>query len=135
MPDNYIWIFVGLFIFADLCLFFYILYWRKKRGFNQTQKRQFLNHWNRLSGGRDLKHAVMEADKLLDLVLNQKGFSGPLGEKLKMAKDIFSDLNGVWFAHKLRNRLAHELNANVSDSDLRMALSNFKRALKDLGAL
>ncbi|EKD64900.1 MAG: hypothetical protein ACD_50C00256G0002 [uncultured bacterium] len=46
---------------------------------------------------------------------------------------MFSDLNGVWFAHKLRNKIAHELDSRVSMGEAKRALAAFKRAFVDLG--
>ena len=79
------------------------------------------------------KQAVLDADKLLDYALKEHGFKGALGEKMKAAGPRFSDLNGVWNAHKLRNRLAHEM-MDLKRGEAQSALKNFKRALNDLGA-
>jgi hypothetical protein len=76
--------------------------------------------------------AIMDADKILDYVLTRHGFHGSLGEKLKSAAHKFSDLNGVWNAHKLRNKLAHELE-EADEKEVKRALKQFRRALKDLG--
>lgn len=79
---------------------------------------------------------VLEADKLVDLALREKGARGQtMGERMKNMKDIWSDRNGIWMAHKLRNQIAHEHDVRMSYDDARRALSGFKRALKDLGAI
>jgi len=41
----------------------------------------------------------------------------------------------VWYAHKLRNRLVHEPNVRLKKSEAQMALTGFRQALRDLGAL
>lgn len=80
--------------------------------------------------------AVLNADKLVDQALRESGVSGEtMGERMKMAVKKFSDNNGVWNAHKLRNRIAHETDIVVSYDEARYALANFKRALRDLGAI
>lgn len=76
--------------------------------------------------------AMVDADKLLDYVLTRHGFHGSLGEKLKAAAHKFSDLNGIWNAHKLRNRLVHEFE-EVEKEEVERALKQFKKALKNLG--
>ncbi len=79
---------------------------------------------------------VLNADKLLDEALKCRGAKGAsFGERLKNSKELFSDLNGVWTAHKLRNQIAHESGVQVSYSQARTALQQFRRALKDLGAI
>ena len=52
---------------------------------------------------------------------------------MKKAGQLFSDRNGIWSAHKLRNRIAHELDVKVSEKETRTALTQFKKALRDLG--
>ncbi len=62
------------------------------------------------SGASGLKNALFEADKLLDYVMIQQGFSGEtMGDRLKSGGGAFTNLNAVWGAHKLRNQLAHEV--------------------------
>ncbi|MDX9970950.1 MAG: hypothetical protein RBS56_03530 [Candidatus Gracilibacteria bacterium] len=80
----------------------------------------------------DLSKAVLDADKLLDFALSKKGKNGSLGEKLKSSKSLFSDINAVWVAHKLRNKLAHELK-QIDEKELKNAISVYKKALIDLG--
>jgi transposase len=58
-----------------------------------------------------------------------------MGERMKTIKDTWSNANNVWTAHKLRNQIAHETDVSVGYDDARRALSGFKQALKDLGAI
>lgn len=80
--------------------------------------------------------AVLNADKLVDQALKESGIMGEtMGERLKGSASKFSDLNGLWSAHKLRNRIAHESDVNVTYDEARQALNSFRKALKDLGAI
>lgn len=88
------------------------------------------------AGGPSLQLAVMEADKLLDHALRDRGFRGEtMGERLKAASRAFSSTNNIWKAHKLRNRLAHESGVQLNRVWVEQALHSFKSGLKDLGAL
>lgn len=79
---------------------------------------------------------VLNADKLLDQALKERGMKGEtMGERLKSAKDVFSERNNIWSAHKLRNKIAHETDVKVTYNAARYALGDFKRALKDIGAI
>lgn len=132
-----IWVFALLiFLFIDLLLVIWVLWRRKKRNKLSQKSLNFIHsHWIRIidSFSHHPGQAVLDADKLLDYTLNQHGFKGSLGEKLKKAAARFSNLNNVWFAHKLRNRLAHEM-GQPKIAEAKRALSYFKQALNDLGA-
>ena len=58
----------------------------------------------------DWKLAVLEADAMLEDLMDQLGFKGEgLGEKLKSAnQESFKNLSVAWEAHTIRNRIAHE---------------------------
>ena len=79
---------------------------------------------------------VFAADKLVDAALKERGFRGTtMGERMKAAAKVWKNANHVWSAHKLRNQLAHESDAQVSYDTAQRALVAFKQALKDLGAI
>ena len=80
--------------------------------------------------------SILNADKLLDRALKEAGYKGAtMGDRMKSAKDTWSNANHVWTAHKLRNQIAHETNVKVSYDTTRRALVAFKQALKDIGAI
>ena len=80
--------------------------------------------------------AIMNADKLLDQALRERRFRGQtMGERMKSAQKTWKNANHVWGAHKIRNQLAHEVNANVTYDITLRSLSAFKQGLKDLGAI
>lgn len=79
--------------------------------------------------------AVINADKLLDEALKKRRFKGKtMGERMVAAQREMSDNDGVWFAHKLRNRLVHEADVKLKEADVKKALIGIRQALKDLGA-
>ena len=81
--------------------------------------------------------AVVNADKLLDKALCEMGVPGKtMGERMKkLGNTKFSQTNAVWHAHKLRNQIAHEHNFQLDYNQAKHALSVYKQALKDLGAI
>lgn len=80
--------------------------------------------------------AVLNADKLLDQALRERGVKGDtMGARMKTAKDTWTNANAVWNAHKLRNHIAHETDPQVTYDDARRALAGFKQGLKDIGAI
>lgn len=80
--------------------------------------------------------AILNADKLVDQALRERRFSGKtMGERMKSANSLWKNANHVWSAHKIRNQLAHEPDVRLSYDTTLRALSAFKQALKDLGAI
>lgn len=120
-------------IVCGLILVGFVLKGRK--AFSKQEKRFFNLQWQIIKKQPDLKHAVLEADKLLNMILEKKGYRGTLGEKLKASAKLFTHLDAVWSAHKLRNKIAHELNFHVSLADGKQALNSFEKAFRDLQAL
>ena len=80
--------------------------------------------------------AVSEADKLLDKALMEMGTSGKtMGERIKKVETKFSSKNSVWYAHKMRNMIAHERGFQIDYNKAKHALAAYRQALKDLGAI
>lgn len=112
-----------------------------KRGPRHLDTVKYQERWLSITSsvGNDpasMQLAILNADKLLDMALQERGASGnTLGERLKNNPTLFKDLNAVWTAHKLRNRIAHEHNMQIDKPTVQTALRSFKAALTDLGAL
>ncbi|MFA6305257.1 MAG: hypothetical protein WC651_00820 [Candidatus Gracilibacteria bacterium] len=127
---------VTLFLVIVVLLFFFFIFLKKRnRVFADKELQYIKSHWIRIIDmfHSHPKEAVLDADKLLDYALSKKGYEGSLGEKLKKAGKLFSDINDVWMAHKVRNAIAHEM-VEIEEKDFRAALHSYKRALNDLGA-
>lgn len=107
----------------------------------QLNKEWYRDQWKGITqqaedgaAGRQL--AIINADKLLDRAMRENGFRGDnMGERLKKRPSAFTKLNDVWAAHKLRNKIAHESNIEVSTKEANRALAGLEMGLKDLGAL
>ena len=112
-----------------------------KRGhhFNiEAYQSRFLAIENKLNQANPATYitTVIEADKLLDKALIEMGVSGKtMGDRLKKCGGRFSNLNGVWRAHKLRNAIAHETDLEVSYKQAFNALQIYKQALQEIGAI
>jgi hypothetical protein len=80
--------------------------------------------------------AVINADNLLGEALKKKHIRGHnMGERMVKAQRLFTDNDGVWFAHKLRNKIDADPTIKLKESEVKQALVGFRQALKDLGAL
>lgn len=83
---------------------------------------------------KSIKLALFEADAIFNEALRLSGYPGiTLGERLKLVRTAqISNLEAVWAAHKLRNRLAHEPSLELTDDEIRVALRAFQAALREL---
>lgn len=112
------------------------------RKFESYDREAMRDRWNEIEkmldakGEMQLKIAILEADKLLDHALKSLSFPGnTLGERLKFASYKYPKIRQVWWAHKVRNQLAHEASYYLDKTIARKAIKSFRRALETLGAI
>ena len=80
----------------------------KDRRLSSAAKKLLRAQWEHVQSIDDPAHKVLEAEKVLDGALRELGVGGSFGEKLKTAGSRFKNIESLWQAHKLRNRIAHE---------------------------
>ena len=98
-----------------------------------TMKRQEIERLVSGENEYELKHAVMEADKLVDHVLKLKGYSGEtFADRLRSAQQYIDQntYQALWEGHKIRNALAHEHDTRISKEELKNAISKLLKYLK-----
>jgi len=97
--------------------------------------------WQEIKGHLDgenpieWKMAIIEADSLLDDIMKRIGYQGEnLGERLKMIeKSDLNNLNNIWEAHKVRNRLVHEPGKiTLSKEEAKDTIWKYEKALREL---
>ena len=85
----------------------------------------------------DAKMAVIEADKLVDMILKRAGMAGEtMGERLRRTQKLVARgvYNDMWEAHKVRNQLVHEIDHGIDSQKSAQAIWKMKKYLVDLGA-
>lgn len=134
---TWLWIIIGVVVVVDVVLVAYMIKRRRSKKPDGATVRLVCGTWPGLLGriDKDPSGAVMDADKLLAHALERLGYPGSMADKLKRAQPRFSDVQALWGAHKLRNRIAHEVSVTVTSDDARRALRAFERALRDLQLL
>src|SRR3989338_5782527 len=101
---------------------------------------QFKDGWQGVLGHlnsdneSDWKLAIIEADKLADNLLIQKGYKGEsMAERLtSVEKDELKSIDLLWEAHKIRNRIAHKTGFKLSHPEATRAVSYYKESLEEL---
>ena len=69
--------------------------------------------------------------------LKRAGFAGEtMGERLQnIQSGQIQNLDALWEAHKIRNRLAHDSDYFLRYAEAKRAVSQFEKILKELGVL
>ncbi len=81
----------------------------------------------------DWKQAILEADMILDELLSKMGYRGEsVGEKLKRVEPgDFKTLQDAWEAHKVRNRIAHEVGFTLNKIEAQEAYHLYKKVFDE----
>ncbi|OGD32573.1 hypothetical protein A3C91_01720 [Candidatus Azambacteria bacterium RIFCSPHIGHO2_02_FULL_52_12] len=94
---------------------------------------------NRMATMREseYKFAIIEADKLFDILLQKMDYKGKdMNARLSQIDSAqLSSVQGVWESHKVRNMLAHDPNYQISFTDAQRIIVNYERAFAELGIL
>lgn len=110
--------------------------------YRQIIKHRELIHkkWNKLlerikSGDeRDLRLAVIEADSMVDEIFKEHGHPGKdMGERLKsIHPSEIDNINDLWEAHKIRNRLAHEADFHLPVEEAKRIIEIYHKTIEEL---
>lgn len=127
---------------------FYLLYLIKGKAIKDQSKKPYnkdliLEKWANVQammaqgGPANYRQAILEADKIVDTVLRSKIVGENMGDRLKNARHLFTrhTYDRLWAAHKIRNKVAHDINFEGLSSDAKLAVRNFEKALKELRVL
>jgi len=127
----------GLLALIGVLLFLAVLFVLMKRSAQPKLKKSYYQkQWAGINDKKSEAEKLIYADRLLDSAMRKLNIRGQtMGERLNNSEAFVKDLNSVWKAHKLRNKLVHEPDFNVSEKDVKHSLNVYKKALKDLGAL
>ena len=82
----------------------------------------------------DWKQAIIQADIILDDLLNKMGYKGEsVGEKLKRIEPSdFNTLNEAWEAHKVRNSIAHDATGPaMNEHQAKMVINLYKKVFEE----
>jgi hypothetical protein len=109
-----------------------------------TERAQKNARWDRVEtymtslNPSDWKIAILEADNILDQVVERMGYAGTtLGERMKhIEASDFPYLDDAWNAHKTRNAIAHKgTDYELSRSQAEQTINIYHRVFKELGYL
>ena len=132
-----IWIVVGVAVLTTIVL---IVRSVKKRSNKGTMDFEYIEGRKQaieqlVTGETETEYAMalIEADKLLDHMLKMRQFAGTtLGERLKVAGYKHPKLKAIWPAHLMRNRMVHEHNVTLGQSQIKKLWKQYQDAYRIL---
>lgn len=133
--DVILMVFLAIVVIAGLVLLVGMGQFTRRR--SGLDNKYYRDRWSKIEqvqkmGEPGWQVAIIQADKLLDRALKERGFAGEtMGERLKSAHAG----DKIWAAHKVRNRIAHESDVKLNAIVVNQALRGFKQGLKNVGAL
>jgi len=133
--DSVLILFLVLIVVAGLVLLVGLGRFTRRR--SGLDPKYYRDKWNKIEqvqkmGEPGWQVAIIQADKLLDQALKERGFAGEtMGDRLKSSHAG----DKVWAAHKIRNRIAHETDVRLNPVMVSQALRGFRQGLKNVGAL
>lgn len=133
--DSILILFLALIVVAGLVLLVGLGQFTRRR--SGLDSKYYREKWAKIEqvqkmGEAGWQVAIIQADKLLDQALKERGFAGEtMGDRLKSSHAG----DKVWAAHKIRNRIAHEADVKLNPVMVNQALRGFKQGLKNVGAL
>jgi hypothetical protein len=129
---------------AAVLIFFFLLFlliWLlRRRRAHTLNVDEFTQRWKDLQRNcmkrKTWPLAIIEADDLLDDALRRRNYKGKTtGERLVSAQHTLTNNESVWLGHKLRKRIPDTDVRKLRKQDVFEALTGFRQALRDLGAL
>ncbi len=103
---------------------------------------------SKINSPESIKMAIIDADNLVDDLLERMGLGGgdglaskesasaSMADKLEnLSIDDFGTLNRLWAAHRVRNKIVHEPDFAISHEEAQRTLDDYASFLKEVGAI
>jgi uncharacterized protein YoxC len=125
---------------AALFVFILIIWLIRRHRAHTLSVDEFTQRWKDLQRNcmtrKTWPLAIIEADDLLDEALRRRNYKGKTtGERLVAAQHTLTNNESAWLGHKLRKRIPDTDVRKLRKQDVFEALTGFRQALRDLGAL
>lgn len=128
-------------IWRLLIFIYHLIFGKKQTQFDKLKNLQTWKEIESLLNGNDLIHAqqaVIKADKFFDNILKNFDCNNiTFAQRLKKNRNKFSPeiYQQIWEAHKLRNKISHEIDHKASLNECKKAIDYYKKALFKINAI
>ncbi len=122
---------IGSFVFvAALLLTMVIRTLRRRSKLPPTVKARIHKQWLFALSIPDAGRRILEAEKVVDSMLNALSYFGTFADKLERAGPRLQNAEALWQAHKLRNRIAHEPGFHLNEKQAEIAMKTYEGVIK-----
>jgi len=128
MNTQEILIFIGLTLIAIIIAKIKIKFQKK---ISEKDKNFIKTKWQKITNTNNNNQAILDADKLLQISLQKIGIKGSVGEQLKNKNNKISNINEIWEAHKIRNKIAHEF-FEPNEKETQLTLKKYKKTIEEI---
>jgi len=80
-----------------------------KKQLTKGQRNYYRKEIQKVSTLPSSSERIMRYDMIMYHILKDYGYSGTVGDQLKAKPRMMKNLNAIWSLHKLRNKLAHDM--------------------------
>ena len=146
-----IFIIISTILFSSIVFFLLKTSWLKHRmvenltefiTYKPLGKGRLAKEWgkieSRLDSGKEAEYkmAIIEADNILDEVLERMGYKGDsITDRLKQINSsVLENIDKVWEAHRVRNNVVHDPDFKVTKDKTEEVLGVYKKSLENLEA-
>ena len=115
----------------------------EKYTLNDVSERRVIKAWKQIEKRMmskkeaEIKLAIIECDRVMDEILKVAGYRGEtMAERLKKVNSAqLANIEEIWRAHKVRNRIVHEESFNLSQQTAENLVNEYKKAFQEFGLL
>jgi len=117
--------------------------WLDLVGLSTVDNKRVLRAWakimERMKTGQEaeMRLAIIEADQILDEILKVSGYIGKtMADRSGQLSSVnLSNIEMVWRAHKVRNRLVHEADYSISRVEVEEYIKVYEKAFREFKLL
>lgn len=125
------YIFAVIIIIIPLLGVFFTFWFSKQRELRKDKKDEYKNDIQKISILSSPSEQIMKYDIILHRILKDYGYSWNVCDQLKAKPRMINNLNTIWSLHKLRNKLAHDMEP-ISVDLLKKNAQEFEKELLKL---
>lgn len=104
----------------------------RRKQLTAKQKQQLQTHWSQVQTITEPTKQILEAEKVFTSAWRYRGVQGSFADQWKRVGGSYSNEQAVWNAHKLRNRIVHQPNAEATKKDAQLVLKEYGHVLQPM---